>query len=376
MYELAQYPLWETTLGRIVTAHVEMSDGRDFIAEIANLTPHSVFIRTPEVIPFRSKVTVTFFSVSVAGELALRTRDPLGWTVVFTVSDELRARIEARIPEVNVLVESTPIPIAPSIALDEATITGPSELRAALEALEELQDLDSVNLRNALQSSGGIPSAVTAPKLETAAASALDPDLDTFQPELELELDIPIEEVPEVEGRTVPAMEKPDLSDRLTKPAVQKISKSRRAIPTAAKTTRLRPTPVRTPRRRDLTRREDPTQPAPVGDATAIDLPSMNRVALTDIPVLAEDQSTVVFSSTAQYLLQHRTNIAHGAIVVRARPVAIGTEKTLRIQVPGGNEPYTLHAHVILTTEDSIGLSIDSFDDHAEALKMLVLAGS
>ncbi len=374
-------------MGRIVTAHVEMSDGRDFIAEIANLTPHSVFIHTHEVLPFRAAVTVTFFSVSIAGEIALRTRDPLGWIVVFTVSDEMRARIEARIPEVNVLAE--PMPMRMLDALDEATITGPSEIR---EALEQIGKLD---LREALQSSGGIPSAVTAPKLETAALEheqvGLDSELDTFSPEL----DIPIEEVPEIEGQTMPAIEIPKFEpgqDRLLTtggaavpdldPSIgQKINKSRRSIG-PAKTTRLRPTPVRTARRRDLTRREEPRDARDPrlnglrGDATAIDLPAMSRVALTDIPVLADDQSTVVFSSPAQYLLQHRTNIVHGAIVVRARPIAIGTEKTLHLSVPGGSEPYTVHAHVILSTEDSIGLSIDSFDEHAEALKMLVLAGS
>src|SRR5436190_22534578 len=80
-----------------------MADGRDFVAEIANLTPHSLFIHTDEQLSFRAPVTVTFFSVSFRAELAIVTERPAGWVVVFTADAETRARIESRIPEVNVL---------------------------------------------------------------------------------------------------------------------------------------------------------------------------------------------------------------------------------------------------------------------------------
>lgn len=369
-------------MGRIVTAHVEMADGRDFVAEIANLTPHSLFIHTSEQLSFRAPVTVTFFSVSFRAELAIVTQKPAGWVVVFDADAETRARIEARIPEVNVLApppsSTDRIALPPMATLDEATMRGVSSTPSGDEIRRALASLEPNSLRAALQSSGGIPSAITNPRgpMETAAMED-DPDASLFERTLEpiseispqeLLAALPEEEPAGQESRTMPAVERPKFEEP---PPAEKVGRTR-AIP-HARTVRMRPTPaplrsavpVRTPRRRDLTRRDLRE------DSTAIDMPAINGAVLEDIPQLAEDGSTVLFDSAAQYLVQHKTNIAHGAIVVRGGPMPIGTEKTLHLSVPGVKDAYTLKARVILSTEDSIGFSIEELDRHAPQLAVL-----
>lgn len=369
-------------MGRIVTAHVEMADGRDFVAEIANLTPHSLFIHTSEQLSFRAPVTVTFFSVSFRAELAIVTQKPAGWVVVFDADSETRARIEARIPEVNVL---TP-PLAPSlslppmVSLDEATMRGASSTPTGDEIRRALASLEPNSLREALQSTGGIPSAITGARgpMETVELED-DPDAALFERTLEpiseispqeLLAALPEEEPTGQDSRTMPAVELPRFEEQTPS---EKPGGRPRAIP-HARTVRMRPTPaplrsgvpVRTPRRRDLTRREVRE------DSTAIDMPAIDGAMLEDIPELADDGSTVLFASAPQYLLQHKTNIAHGAIVVRSLPMPIGIEKTLHLSVPGVKDAYTLKARVILSTEDSITFSIEELDRHASQLAALV----
>src|SRR5262245_34421830 len=112
---------------RIVTAHVALDDGSDFVAEIANLTPHSVFVKTQHRLRFREPVTVTFFSVSIRGELAFISRAaPVGAVIVFDAPAETRAMIEARIPDIEVLA---------------ADLFAEANSAAEWEALES-QDLD------------------------------------------------------------------------------------------------------------------------------------------------------------------------------------------------------------------------------------------
>lgn len=382
-----------------------MADGRDFVAEISNLTPQSIFIHTDQELAFRAAVTVTFFSVSFRAELAIATRDPAGWVVTFTADAETRARIEARIPEVKVLGALQPRSIVvrpldvevademPSFSsfadpepettdFEKATLRG-EEIGLSFEQLEHIEPS---SIRDALRSTGGIPTAITNPRsAETASMSGaisvgaysrdMKEPISVISPqELLASEELPVEEL---ESHTLPIVEKPSLDEAPT------TTKARPRATAPVRGSRVRPSPatlrasvpVRPVRRRDLTKREDPpiagVPPPARTDSTMTDMPAVNGAVLTDIPVLADDESTVVFSSPAQYLLQHRTNIAHGAIVVRSRPIPIGTEKTLHLSVPGKIAAYTLRAKVILSTDDSIGLSINEFDAHAAALEQL-----
>jgi hypothetical protein len=262
----------------------------------------------------------------------------------------------------------------PPLGLDldaQTTLRGDS-IQAAIEQLEAMQ------LAEALRSSGGIPiastnarPAETVPLAPPPLPASMSPPPAEQGPSEDL-FELPIEE-PSQEGQTLPALSRPQFE---TAEKTDLKAAKPRSLPPARGGVRPRPVPTRVTRRRDLTRREEPpiVQAARRdmrADATTLDMPALNGAVLTDIPVLASDESTVVFSSAAQYSLQHRTNIVHGAIVVRSAPIPIGTLKTLHIFVPGRSAPYTVRAKVILSTEDSIGLSIDEFDAHAEALERL-----
>jgi hypothetical protein len=232
---------------KILTAHIEVDDGSDFIADIANLTPTSIFVKTSRALAFREIVTVTFFSVSIKGEVVFVSRaDPKGLVIVYEPTPELRACVEARIPDVEVL--------------------GPS-------SRDEAED-------------------------------TFRPDNDTFN---------------------------------------------------RAKTEHTpRPTKKRATRRRV--------------QQTLVDMPSIGAPS-EDVPKLGAN-GLVRFGSRAQYRSQHETNISSGAIVVRAKPLPMGTVHKLKLSIPDAGE-YELVAKVAFSTEDSVGFLIDGFDRHAGALMAL-----
>lgn len=106
-------------------ALVELPDGSAFVAEIANLTPRSVFVRTSRPLAFGDVVTVTFFSVSVTGAVALLARSPAGALVVFEPAADQRRRIEARMPEIDVLGAEPGASPPPVMRADEEADTTP-----------------------------------------------------------------------------------------------------------------------------------------------------------------------------------------------------------------------------------------------------------
>ena len=82
-------------MGDRLTAYVVADTGADFTCEIANLSPRSLFLSTDQALAFQEKVSVTFFSVEVRGEVALASRVPRGLLVVFDAPPAIRRRIEA-----------------------------------------------------------------------------------------------------------------------------------------------------------------------------------------------------------------------------------------------------------------------------------------
>ena len=87
----------------VLSAYVIAESGTDFTCEIANLTTHSLFLRTDQILPCREPVSVVFFSVDVRGEIALGSEHPLGLLVVFTAPPALERRIEAHMAKTPAL---------------------------------------------------------------------------------------------------------------------------------------------------------------------------------------------------------------------------------------------------------------------------------
>jgi hypothetical protein len=106
------------------------------------------------------------------------------------------------------------------------------------------------------------------------------------------------------------------------------------------------------------------SRPAPV----VID--AAPTAADNELPQLENDGVTLRFASLNQYRVQHKANIAHGGIIVRSAPLAIGTQKFLVLLIPG-RERYTVSARVTFIGDGTIGFVIDSFPMHKTQLKSL-----
>jgi hypothetical protein len=90
-----------------LSAYVVAESGADFTCGIANLTTRSLFLETDARLLFRERVSVTFFSVEVSGEVALVSEAPLGVVVVFDATEDVKKRIAAHMAHVTTISDGT-----------------------------------------------------------------------------------------------------------------------------------------------------------------------------------------------------------------------------------------------------------------------------
>jgi len=86
-----------------LTAHVVAEGGLEFTAEVANLAPSSLFLRTARSLEFKQAVTVSFGDVTVHGEVAFVSGEPQGAVVVFRATPQAVALIEDRMEGIEVV---------------------------------------------------------------------------------------------------------------------------------------------------------------------------------------------------------------------------------------------------------------------------------
>ena len=89
-----------------------------------------------------------------------------------------------------------------------------------------------------------------------------------------------------------------------------------------------------------------------------------------DLTLPELDGDTVRFQVAEHFRAQFRNNLMHGGLVVRAKPLAIGTQRLLAIAVPGF-EPYTVSARVIFHEPGKLGFMLDSFNLHKARLQQM-----
>jgi hypothetical protein len=82
-------------MARSISAQVTLAPGLSFRAEIANLTDASLFLSTKEALHFRELVTLSFAGITVQGEVALSSDEPLGVLIVFSAPAETKRQIHA-----------------------------------------------------------------------------------------------------------------------------------------------------------------------------------------------------------------------------------------------------------------------------------------
>lgn len=143
-------------MASIQSAHVVLESGDDFTARIANLTPSSVFVQTKKHLPFRERVTVTFFSVSVQGYVVHASLDPVGVVVALEASPEVRVMIEERMDQVTrlwpdqdrpdrvpTIQNKIPPAITESNDFDEPTNAGSPPITVDVEPTDPAEELSA-----------------------------------------------------------------------------------------------------------------------------------------------------------------------------------------------------------------------------------------
>ncbi len=156
-------------MGSTLSAHVALESGDDFTARIANLTAISIFLRTQRQARFREKVTVTFMSLSVEGEVVHACTDPPGLLVVFTASPETQHAIVERMNAVSCMWPdpSRPFDRQPTLEnLIPPSITERSEFEEPTNTgSPPIQVPDEMETADVLSTPAGIPVIRDAPRL-------------------------------------------------------------------------------------------------------------------------------------------------------------------------------------------------------------------
>jgi hypothetical protein len=90
-----------------------------------------------------------------------------------------------------------------------------------------------------------------------------------------------------------------------------------------------------------------------------------------NLPTLSTDGSTVVFSSLETFREHYRAYIRHGAILVAAPPIDVGTRRGLTLRIDELAATYHVHAVVQYRTSDAVGFAIERFADHKVWLRSI-----
>lgn len=80
------------------------------------------------------------------------------------------------------------------------------------------------------------------------------------------------------------------------------------------------------------------------------------------VPELSADGTQVRFDSFAHFVVQHRSSLSQGALVVRATNLPPGTTRSLRLVIPGVDDALTVNGSVAFQGSGTIGFMIGGFD--------------
>ena len=86
------------------------------------------------------------------------------------------------------------------------------------------------------------------------------------------------------------------------------------------------------------------------------------------VPSLAADGTRVLFESFQQFVVQHRTSITQGALVVKATNIPPGTQRSLRLVIPGIDDAPTVAGSVAFQGAGTIGFMLASIGTVADQL--------
>lgn len=87
----------------------------------------------------------------------------------------------------------------------------------------------------------------------------------------------------------------------------------------------------------------------------------------SEVPEL-DGESVVRFQSFMHFVVQHRINLTKGAMVVKADNIPPGTQRSLRLSIPGISDEVTVSGSVAFQGAGTIGFMIDNPDSVATKL--------
>jgi len=349
-----------------------------FEASLANLSERGAFLRTGADLRFRDTLLVRVLELELRAEVLLVSEAPAGVVVTFLdPSASVRAVLAKHEGEVEVLPGQG---VEPSDPWTEDT--------AASGDMEALPDaLDGTTEEDFPQDLVKLATGDLAPVSESAA-DGLDPDLwaaammDDGLPEVSI-----LDPVPAI-SHTEPGVEAFDPLegpfDDVTNPQDQGVTAGRSpsepptwdsmipqdTLPRGPEAFPALEVPVDDLIDEPITTPQPMLEPAPAPAAAAdVNAPAAPQ-AQEALPTLDRDGYTVRFDSAATYTEQLQTHLRHGGLVVRAEPIAIGTQRMLALVVPG-QAAYTVSARVIFHDQGKLGFMLDSFALHKNRLEQL-----
>jgi hypothetical protein len=96
-------------MAKTVTARIRRSRGAPLFADIANLSPSTVFLKTDAPIPLRERIELAFLGLTVVGEVVyVASTPPAGVVVAFEVRGADREMLRGVGAEVETLSETAP----------------------------------------------------------------------------------------------------------------------------------------------------------------------------------------------------------------------------------------------------------------------------
>ncbi len=93
---------------------------------------------------------------------------------------------------------------------------------------------------------------------------------------------------------------------------------------------------------------------------------------IADLPTLESDGVTVRFDSFEHFVAHHASNLDRGSLVARSAPIAVGTERKLRFDIPGVKEKLVFEARVALALEGSTVFILDRLPEQKAVMRSLI----
>lgn len=374
------------------TALVRLTEGATFECSVANLCERGVFLRTSADLTFRQRLKVDLLGLSLYGQVLYVSADPPGAVVSLEADIEAQAQLIRAQDDVEVLADQK-VPLDEPWAEDTAagvtfedpgaTAEGPAFEPAAEEPPPKLETGDLVPIADT-GAEGTLDPLLFAAAMQDDAIGVeagtipmLDPVEST---KMEATEPSPFDEPPLPSASTDEAVEVPldDLSSDLHEP---ELPPPLDALPDEAVVTAPSLAPVSAPGvlvppppapasgsapSAPAPSAAAPSAPAPAAAVAPAAGPTTDDITST-LPELGSDGYTVRFDSPEAYRTQFESNLRHGGLVVRAGPLAIGTQRMLALAIPG-QEAYTVSARVVFHEPGKLGFMLDSLALHKNKL--------